>query len=80
MRGGRRNDTRFHDRMTGRGPRWNAIEALFEVECRRLGLNTGHRHPDDREDSALVTSPFRRPSPQAELFSESEPNRQDPRG
>jgi DNA repair photolyase len=80
MRGGRRNDTRFHDRMTGRGPRWNAIEALFEVECRRLGLNTGHHHPDDREDSDLDASPFRRPSPQGELFSGPEQNGPDSGG
>ena len=69
MRGGRRNDTRFHDRMIGRGPRWNAIETLFEVECRRLGLNAGHDRSDD-DGAAPETSPFRRPSRQAELFSE----------
>jgi DNA repair photolyase len=80
MRGGRRNDTRFHDRMTGRGPRWNAIQTLFDVECRRLGLNRGLDHPDDREDTAPVASPFRRPSPQGELFPESEPSGPDSRG
>ena len=80
MRGGRRNDTRFHDRMTGRGPRWNAIQTLFDVECRRLGLNTRLDDSDDREDSAPVASPFRRPSPQGELFPESEPSGPDSRG
>src|SRR6266496_3626198 len=63
MRGGRRNDTRFHDRMTGRGPRWNAIEALFEVECRRLGLNREDGDEKDEQPSA-----FRRPTAQSELF------------
>ena len=61
-RGGRRNDSRFGARMEGVGPRWQAIESLFEVECRRLGLNRdGEMHPR--------TSTFRRPAPaQKSLF------------
>lgn len=39
MRGGRMNDPRFGARMHGSGERWNAIERLFEITCRRLGLN-----------------------------------------
>jgi DNA repair photolyase len=38
LRGGRRNDPRFGSRMRGSGPRWDAIETLFRVTCRRLGL------------------------------------------
>jgi DNA repair photolyase len=38
MRGGRMNDPRFGARMHGAGERWNAIERLFEITCRRLGL------------------------------------------
>ncbi|MEM7203533.1 MAG: PA0069 family radical SAM protein [Planctomycetota bacterium] len=38
MRGGRRNETRFGDRMRGCGARWEMIARLFELECRRLGL------------------------------------------
>ena len=38
-RGGKVNDSRFGSRMGGVGPRWEAIETLFDVECRRLGLN-----------------------------------------
>jgi DNA repair photolyase len=64
MRGGKRNETRFHDRMVGSGPRWEAIEALFEAQCRRLGLNADLGEEADDEPSA-----FRRPSPQSELFS-----------
>jgi DNA repair photolyase len=64
MRGGKRNETRFHDRMDGSGPRWEAIEALFEAQCRRLGLNADLGEEADDEPSA-----FRRPSPQSELFS-----------
>jgi hypothetical protein len=36
------------------------MEALFDVSCRRLGLN--------EEDRALSTAAFRRPSLQASLF------------
>jgi DNA repair photolyase len=62
-RGGRRNESRFGDRMEGVGPRWEAIETLFEVECRRLGFMTAE-HEKPRH-----TSTFRRPGPaQARLF------------
>jgi len=64
MRGGKRNDTRFHDRMVGRGPRWAAIEALFETQCRRLGLNADRGDADSGERP----SSFRRPTAQSELF------------
>src|SRR5262249_13838978 len=61
VRGGKRNDPRFGMRMVGRGPRWAAIETLFEVECRRLGFNA--------EDERPRTSRFRRPRPaQGSLF------------
>ena len=67
MRGGKRNETEFHRRMVGRGPRWEAIEALFEAQCRRLGLNTDE---DDEDEPDKQPSPFRRPSPQGDLFSD----------
>ena len=44
VRGGRRNDSRFGSRMHGAGPRWAAIERVFDVETRRLGFR------DDSED------------------------------
>jgi hypothetical protein len=50
--------------MVGRGPRWEAIEALFEAQCRRLGLNAN----DGEDESDEPRSPFRRPSPQGDLF------------
>ncbi len=64
-RGGKLNDSRFGSRMEGTGPRWQAIETLFDVECRRLGLNSdGEMHPR--------TSTFRRPPPaQAMLFEDA---------
>ena len=62
-RGGKRNESRFGDRMEGVGPRWRAIETLFEVECRRHGFEVGEREKPRR------TSTFRRPGPaQARLF------------
>jgi DNA repair photolyase len=75
MRGGKRNETAFHDRMVGRGARWEAIESLFEVECRRLGLSTHHgdsEDDDEDEDDSPggAPSPFRRPSAQGALFED----------
>jgi DNA repair photolyase len=62
MRAGQRNDPRFGQRMRGQGPRWQAIEALFEANRRRVGLDgvvsTPLRH----------ATTFRRPRPQLELF------------
>ena len=40
VRGGRLNDPNFGSRMAGSGPRWQAIRAVFEAHCRRLGLRT----------------------------------------
>jgi DNA repair photolyase len=56
-RGGKRNESRFGARMEGVGPRWAAIEDLFEIECRRLGFN---REPQEERPRA---SAFRRPGP-----------------
>jgi DNA repair photolyase len=43
MRGGRMYQSGWGRRMVGSGARWEAIERLFEVQCRRLGLNEGHQ-------------------------------------
>jgi DNA repair photolyase len=57
LRGGGLNEPRLGARMEGRGARWAAIEDLFALECRRLGLDRGAkaakvavpvRPPDDR--------------------------------
>jgi DNA repair photolyase len=41
LRGGDRlNDARFGERMRGRGERWRAIEGLFALHARKLGLET----------------------------------------
>lgn len=67
-RGGKKNETGWHERMVGRGERWRTIKALFDVECRRQGLNAGH---DDDEEASEVST-FRRPSAQGSLFGEPE--------
>ncbi len=40
IRGGQSNQTNFGERMRGSGPRWQAVQDLFALECRRLGLNS----------------------------------------
>jgi hypothetical protein len=47
VRGGRMNDSRFGSRMRGSGPRWEAVERLFEIHCRRHGLRRGHPPAED---------------------------------
>jgi DNA repair photolyase len=60
VRGGALNDTTWHDRMHGRGPRWDAVSDLFQVHVKRLGL--------DREEREERRDTFRRPSKQGTLF------------
>jgi len=53
VREGELNRTEFGTRMRGTGPRADQIEQLFEIGCRKAGLN--------RTKLALSTSAFRRP-------------------
>jgi len=62
IRGGKMNESAFGARFKGRGARWAAIQALFDVHCRRLHLTT----TDD--DSPPEPTTFRRPSRQGMLF------------
>lgn len=65
-RGGKENESRFGARMDGVGPRWAAIENLFEIEVRRLGFNR------EKGESGARTGTFRRPGPaQRGLFDSS---------
>jgi DNA repair photolyase len=50
VRGGVLNRSDFHERMVGRGPRWAMTKKLFELHCKRLGLENDHD-----EDSAPET-------------------------
>ncbi len=62
VRGGKWNESQFHQRMHGLGPRWQAIHDLFDVECRRLGFN--------ERDNCTGEEPrrFYRPGEQRDLF------------
>jgi DNA repair photolyase len=63
VRGGRLGDPRFGSRMRGEGTMAESLRALFELMCRRHGLN--------RERRELSTARFRRNgSAQPELFDE----------
>jgi hypothetical protein len=42
-RGGRLNDARFGARFRGAGARWAAIEQIFSLHARRLGLELAER-------------------------------------
>jgi DNA repair photolyase len=65
MRGGKMNDADFGARMTGKGPRWDAISNLFEIHARRLGLATWGSGGNETREEATT---FRRPKAQQELF------------
>ncbi len=41
MRSGVLQESRFHQRMRGRGPRFQLVEDTFSLHCRRLGLELG---------------------------------------
>ncbi len=62
MRGGGLNDPRFGMRMSGQGKRWQQVEQMFEVQCRRLGLNK------QRVADEPMPSTFTRPKRQLALF------------
>ena len=53
IRGGKLNDPNFVSRMRGEGEYAEQIRSLFEVACRKVGLN--------RETVELSTAAFRRP-------------------
>lgn len=63
VRGGKMNESGFGARMAGRGARWEAVQALFDVHCRRLGLNRDHERAE-----GLTRNAFRRPTAQGRLF------------
>jgi len=64
MHRGRLNDPRFGERMRGHGPRYDAIRQLFELQCRRLGLEC-----ERGEAGAVLGPPDATPrTQQGELF------------
>jgi DNA repair photolyase len=60
-RGGFVSDTRFGNRMRGQGVYWKSISDMFRLARKKFDL--------DNFPPAIEPSPFRRPSPQLELFS-----------
>ncbi|PYS13542.1 MAG: radical SAM protein, partial [Acidobacteria bacterium] len=61
IRGGRLNDPNFGSRLHGSGPYAEHISELFEVCCRKAGLNSSR--------PILSAKAFRRPGPsQMRLF------------
>lgn len=65
-RGGKLNDSRFGHRMSGDGPRWEAVRYLFDSTCRRLGLNQSS--PGEPEAGGANAATFCRPNGQMSLF------------
>ncbi|MBS0337964.1 MAG: PA0069 family radical SAM protein [Proteobacteria bacterium] len=65
VRGGKDNDPRFGERMTGTGLFADLIGQRFAVACKRLGLNGRDR--GGRETPALDTGRFRPPSAAGQL-------------
>jgi DNA repair photolyase len=61
MRGGQLYRSQWSERMHGAGPRWDAIEQLFRIHCRRLGLEY-----DDHREARVASDPPR--ERQGELF------------
>jgi DNA repair photolyase len=60
LRGGKMYDSRWGKRARGEGIFAEQIDALFDVTCRKLGLNEDSR--------GLSADAFRRPSPQSTLW------------
>lgn len=60
LRGGKMYDSRWGKRARGEGIFAEQIDALFDVTCRKLGLNEDSR--------GLSVDAFRRPSPQSTLW------------
>ncbi|MET0385940.1 MAG: PA0069 family radical SAM protein [Polyangiales bacterium] len=63
IRRGKLNESAFGQRMTGHGPRWELVSDLFELHCKRLGINTF-----EGGMQVVAASTFQRPHGQLALF------------
>ena len=63
IRRGKLNESEFGKRMQGQGPRWQVVEDLFELQCKRLGIQTTRTGMD-----MPVANTFERPRGQLTLF------------
>ena len=69
MRAGALNSPQFGARMRGAGPRWEAVERLFQIQCARLGFHgvSGAEH----DNPVRPLSPeVPRPPAQGRLFED----------
>jgi DNA repair photolyase len=66
-RDGAVHDARFGRRMRGTGPRFAAIEQVFDLTCRRVGI-TAHAEVDELDGLTNRPTTFRRPSDQLSLL------------
>ena len=67
-RGGKMYDPRFGKRMSGQGQNWEAVEELYEIWCKKLGLNYLSEEAGHIDDFKNAVKTFRRPKDQMELF------------
>ena len=65
LRGGKDNDPRFGERMTGTGLFADLLARRFAIACKRLGLDG--RDPGGREPPDLDTMRFKPPSATGQL-------------
>jgi len=68
MRGGHLYRSGFGERMSGAGPRWDAIEQLFRMQCRKLGIAHGEALRGDFDPRASAKSRSSPTEQQRELF------------
>lgn len=68
-RGGRMYDPRFGRRMSGTGKNWEAVEELYEIWCKKLGLNYLEEEAGHIDDFRNAPKTFRRPQAQGDLFA-----------
>ena len=77
MRGGALYVSEFGKRGEGEGARWDAIDQLFALTCRKLGLGCGEEGHAGSEYTSKPPAPeettFRRPGDQLALFREAPP-------
>jgi len=66
IRRGKMNEPSFGDRMVGHGPRWDAIQTLFDTTAKKLGLAAWEMVEGCETDEPPTT--FRRSGRQQELF------------
>lgn len=69
VRGGALYVSAFGQRGRGQGPRWEAIESLFDLTCKRLRLNAvAERDAGTEGERGDPPTTFRRPGDQMKLF------------